>query len=103
MTARSPLILFVFLALAVGCAHVPPANVTRDRFDYGEALGESWKRQTLMNVVRIRYADAPTFLDVSSVRSIPAALPLHIRSFRVLLLHPLRRPLQSPDGLASLF
>ena len=51
----------------VGCAHVPPQLVTRDRFDYAAALGDSWKRQTLANVVRIRYADAPVFLNVSSV------------------------------------
>ena len=51
----------------VGCAHVPPQLLTRDRFDYGSALGDSWKRQTLANVVRIRYADAPVFLNVSSV------------------------------------
>lgn len=41
--------------------------VTKDRFDYGQAIADSWKRQTLMNVVRLRYADAPVFLDISSV------------------------------------
>ena len=51
----------------LGCAHVPAQRVTRDRFDYASALGDSWKRQTLANVVRIRYADAPVFLNVSSV------------------------------------
>ena len=53
----------------VGCAHVPAQRVTRDRFDYASALGDSWKRQTLANVVRIRYADAPVFLNVSSVKN----------------------------------
>jgi len=53
--------------VSFACAHVPPSNVTRDRFDYAEALAQSWKRQTLMNVVHIRYADAPFFLDVTSV------------------------------------
>jgi hypothetical protein len=41
--------------------------VVRDRFDYGQAVAESWKRQMLLNVVRIRYADAPIFIDVTSV------------------------------------
>lgn len=53
--------------LSLGCAVVPPSNVTKDRFDYAEAVAESWKRQTLMNVVHIRYADAPVFLDLTSV------------------------------------
>ena len=54
------------LALA-GCANVSPGRVATDRMDYGEVIAESWKRQTLLNVVRLRYADAPVFLDVASV------------------------------------
>jgi hypothetical protein len=50
-----------------GCAGVPPTNVTTDRMDYGQVVADSWKRQTLLNVVRLRYADAPMFLDVSSI------------------------------------
>ena len=54
------------LALA-GCASVSPTHVTTDRMDYGQVVAESWKRQTLLNVVRLRYADAPMFLDVASI------------------------------------
>ena len=50
-----------------GCLHVPAGRVTMDRMDYGQVIAESWKRQTLLNVVRLRYADAPVFLDVASV------------------------------------
>ena len=56
----------VLLALA-GCTSVPSQNVTTDRMDYGTVVAESWKRQTLLNVVRLRYADAPVFLDVASI------------------------------------
>jgi hypothetical protein len=52
---------------AIGCVHVPPRTLVRDRFDYGQSVVESWKRQMLLNVVRMRYADAPIFLDVTSV------------------------------------
>jgi hypothetical protein len=52
---------------AIGCVHVPPRTLVRDRFDYGQSVAESWKRQMLLNVVRMRYADAPIFMDVTSV------------------------------------
>lgn len=57
---------FALLILA-GCMSVSPQHVTTDRMDYGQVLAESWKRQTLLNVVRMRYADAPIFLDISSI------------------------------------
>ncbi len=57
---------FALLTLA-GCASVSPTHVAADRMDYGQVLAESWKRQTLINVVRLRYADAPTFLEVASI------------------------------------
>src|SRR5512147_514081 len=58
--------LFALLAIC-GCASVPPTRVTADRMDYGQVVAESWKRQTLLNVVRLRYADAPVFLEVASI------------------------------------
>ena len=62
----------VFVALTVslaagGCTHVGPKSVTVDRFDYATAIGESWKQQTLLNIVKLRYLDLPVFLDVSSI------------------------------------
>jgi hypothetical protein len=57
----------VLAALLAGCAQVPPAKLATARFDYGQEIAESWKRQALMNVVRLRYNDAPAFLDVSGV------------------------------------
>lgn len=61
--------LFVVLALLslAGCSRVSPGRVNFDRLDYGQVIAESWKRQTLLNVVRLRYADAPVFLDIASV------------------------------------
>ncbi len=51
----------------VGCAGIGPGTVARDRFDYVSAISESWKRQGLLNLVKMRYADAPVFMDVTSV------------------------------------
>jgi hypothetical protein len=62
--------LAVLASVAIGgCSSIGPGSVRRDRVDYLGAMGDSWKTQTLLNIVRIRYADAPVFLDVSSVIS----------------------------------
>jgi len=53
--------------LCTACAGIGARTVTADRFDYTSALSDSWKSQMLINVVKVRYGDAPVFLDVSSV------------------------------------
>ena len=58
--------VFVLLFFT-GCASIGPPTVARDRFDYISAISESWKAQMLLNLVKLRYADAPVFLDVASV------------------------------------
>lgn len=55
------------LVLLTSCVSVSPQRITTDRMDYGQVVADSWKRQTLLNVVRLRYADAPVFLEVASI------------------------------------
>jgi hypothetical protein len=55
------------VAALSGCASFGAATVARDRFDYTTSVSESWKRQMLVNIVKIRYGDAPIFLDVASI------------------------------------
>lgn len=60
-------VLLLIALFNFGCSGIGPKTVARDRFDYVSAISESWKRQTLLNLVKIRYADAPVFVDIASV------------------------------------
>jgi hypothetical protein len=57
------------LAITTGCTHLGPKTVSVDRADYSMAIAESWKQQTLLNIVKLRYNDLPVLLDVGSVVS----------------------------------
>src|ERR1700757_4981760 len=63
--ARIACALMAFAACA--CSSVGPTTVPRDRIDYGTAIGDSWKQQTLLNIVKLRYGDFPVFLEVAQV------------------------------------
>ena len=54
-------------SILTACASIGPRHVVHDRFDYADALSRSWKENMLLNLVKLRYADAPLFLDVSSI------------------------------------
>jgi len=65
------------VALAVGCSFaaatftactsVGPGTVPRDNSAYNDALGTAWKRQMLLNMVKLRYGDTPVFINVVSL------------------------------------
>src|SRR5262249_33001191 len=58
------------LSLGVtACGSIGPTTVDRDRFDYVTAISESWKKQMLLNIVKLRYADVPVFMDIGQVIS----------------------------------
>jgi hypothetical protein len=59
-------LIAALVTAATGCS-LGPRSIPRDRVDYQEALSASWKTQTLLNIVRLRYADPPVFLDVASI------------------------------------
>ena len=49
------------------CNSIGPATVLLDRADYGSSGGNSWKEQTLLNIVKFRYADMRISLEVAQV------------------------------------
>jgi hypothetical protein len=53
--------------LVTACTSIGPGTVSHDRIDYASAIGNSWKEQTLLNIVKLRYADMPIFLEVAQV------------------------------------
>jgi hypothetical protein len=54
---------------ALGCSSVGPTRLNRDQLDYTRSISEAGKRQTLFNLVRMRYGEPPAFLSVSQVLS----------------------------------
>ena len=61
------LVALACLALLTACSSLGPKSISRDQFDYGNALIESAEEQLLANMVRMRYVEAPKFLNVASV------------------------------------
>jgi len=64
LTVIMLVLMFFFLS---GCAAIGPKTIARDRFDYATAVGDSWKRVMLLNIVKVRYGDTPIFLEVNSI------------------------------------
>ena len=67
-TAAQALLLLSSLAVAA-CAAVGPQRLDMDQVGYTAALGDGLKRQMLLNMVRLRYADVPAFVSASQLIS----------------------------------
>ncbi len=58
--------LLTALFVLSGC-NFGPHTLQKDRFDYSHAVANSFKEEMLLNVVKIRYLDPPTFFEVNQV------------------------------------
>jgi hypothetical protein len=68
MSAPAKTLAAALLGLSLAaCSSIGPTTVIHDRIDYGNAIGSSWKEQTLLNIVKLRYADMPVFLEPTQV------------------------------------
>ncbi len=67
MVRRLLLALFLVLPGLAACSSIGPATVGRDRLDYAAALAEAAKRETLLNIIKLRYADAVSLITISQL------------------------------------
>ncbi len=76
-----------------GCSRaIGPKTMVRDRALYSESLSDSWKDQTLLNIVKLRYMDPPTFVDIGSI----------VASYSLQQSASVGGTIQSPNGSAVL-
>lgn len=66
--ARLLLLLFI-LPLLQACGGVHSEIVKSDRLSYNMALQRSNDEQLLANIVRLRYAESPSFMEINSITS----------------------------------
>lgn len=59
--------IVLLVAFIPACRSLGPRTLPKDRVDYSESIGESWMRQTLLNIVKLRYETPPVFVEVASV------------------------------------
>lgn len=66
---RMQFLLFLYLLLLVGCSSIGPASVHMDRRAYNHIVKQTLLEELLLNIVRRRYQEDTTFIQVGSLTS----------------------------------
>jgi hypothetical protein len=61
--------VLLLLLTVTGCMKIGPSNLKDDSMQYNHAVHSSVDKQLLLNMVRLRYRDNPTFLQVGIITS----------------------------------
>jgi hypothetical protein len=68
--ARLPRVLILLLLCSVvGCTVVGPGSIRSGRLAYNEAVQVTSDQELLLNIVRLRYRDNPTILQIASINT----------------------------------
>ncbi len=65
--SASVLAAAVLLALLSGCAIVGPPAIRDGRLAYNEAVQVTTDQELLLNIIRLRYRDTPTILQITNI------------------------------------
>ena len=65
--SRPRLLPCFLLFCLIGCTSIGPPTLRRDRLDYADAMADASKRETLMNIVKLRYGDTPSMVTVNQL------------------------------------
>ena len=63
-----PLLILVAMVLPTGCTNGPEL-IVNSHIDYNKAVRQVMNEELLLNIVRMRYAEAPQFVTVSSINT----------------------------------
>jgi len=85
---RRALVIVLIVLASAGCALVPPRKIPMDRENYLDAVSNSWKEQLLTNLVKLRYGDTLTTLEMTSINT-TYALDSQLSANYPVLWHPL--------------
>lgn len=60
-------LLISLLAILGACASIGPDAIRNDQVDYADSIGQAATRQLLLNLVRVRHREVPSFIAVSQL------------------------------------
>ena len=61
--------ILTLLPIVQSCSYVGPNSVENDRRNYNDVLQETNNEEILLNLVRMKYVDTPSFINVNSITS----------------------------------